>query len=89
MAIDLVRARHETPGCARVAHFDNAGAGLMPTPVLDATTRHLRLEAEIGGYEASDREAEAAGRVYGAAAALRAIGLKNLATPRRASRGGL
>ena len=70
MAIDLVRARHETPGCARVAHFDNAGAGLMPTPVLDATTRHLRLEAEIGGYEASDREAEAAGRVYGAAAAL-------------------
>ena len=70
LAIDLERARHETPGCARVAHFDNAGAGLMPTPVLDATTRHLRLEAEIGGYEASVREAEAAGRVYGAAAAL-------------------
>ncbi len=53
--IDLARARRETPGVAHVAHLNNCGAGLMATPVLDAITGHLRLEAEIGGYEAHAR----------------------------------
>ena len=39
---DLSRARRDTPGCEEVLHFNNAGASLMPQPVLDATVSHLR-----------------------------------------------
>ncbi len=67
---DLARARRETPGCANVIHFNNAGASLMPQPVLDAVISHLQLEAAIGGYEAKNRELEAVERVYEAAARL-------------------
>ena len=70
MTLDLERARRETPGCATVLHFNNAGAGLMPKPVLDALQRHLQLEATIGGYEAADRERAAVERVYDALAHL-------------------
>ena len=70
MSFDVARARRETPGCANVLHFNNAGSALMPRPVLDATRDYLTLEAEIGGYEAADREEAALERVYDAAAAL-------------------
>src|SRR5438067_3926494 len=70
MPFDLARARRETPGCERVLHFNNAGAALMPHPVLDATVAHLELEARIGGYEAADRAHDAVERVYDAAATL-------------------
>jgi selenocysteine lyase/cysteine desulfurase len=70
MTIDVARARLETPGCERVLHFNNAGAALMPRPVLEATRDYLDLEAQIGGYEAADREKAAVERVYGAAAEL-------------------
>ena len=69
-ALDLDRARRETPGCEQVLHLNNAGAALMPRPVLDATIGHLQLEAAIGGYEAAARAGDRVERVYDAAAAL-------------------
>ncbi|HYK82320.1 MAG TPA: aminotransferase class V-fold PLP-dependent enzyme [Gemmatimonadales bacterium] len=56
----LERWRSDTPGCRDRIHLNNAGAALMPRPVLDALIRHLEREAAIGGYEAAD---EAAPRV--------------------------
>lgn len=67
---DLARARRETPGCDRVLHLNNAGAALMPRPVLEAAIGHLQLEAMIGGYEAAAQAEPAVARVYDAAAAL-------------------
>ncbi len=68
MTIDLERARAETPGCERVVHFNNSGAALMPSPVLEALTEHLELEARIGGYEAEARAQPALERTYDAIA---------------------
>src|SRR5689334_25197243 len=48
------RWRQDTPGCEGRIHLNNAGAALMPAPVLAAIRDHLDLEAEIGGYEAED-----------------------------------
>jgi selenocysteine lyase/cysteine desulfurase len=59
MAIDVAMARADTPGAAKVAHLNNAGASLPPSAVLDTVIDHLRLEAAIGGYEAASARAEA------------------------------
>ncbi|GHO67099.1 aminotransferase class V [Ktedonobacter sp. SOSP1-52] len=67
---DVQRAREETPGCANVLHFNNAGASLLPEPVLSATLDHLRLEAQIGGYEAADHAQEQSEHTYDAIATL-------------------
>jgi len=56
--------RSETPGCAHRIHFNNAGAALMPRPVIDAITEHIALESEIGGYEAADARESAIEAVY-------------------------
>jgi selenocysteine lyase/cysteine desulfurase len=70
VTFDLDHARAETPGCQHVLHLNNAGAGLMPRPVLDAVIAHLEREAHIGGYEAADAAHDAVEHVYDAAAAL-------------------
>ncbi len=70
MAIDVARARAETPGCAHVAHLNNAGAALPPDPVLDAVIEHLRREAAIGGYEAAAERRDRVEHAYDAIAAL-------------------
>ncbi|MEU6818626.1 aminotransferase class V-fold PLP-dependent enzyme [Streptomyces sp. NPDC046860] len=67
---DVERARADTPGCAKVMHFNNAGASLMPRQVLDASVGHLRLEADMGGYEAAAHAAERIESVYDSAARL-------------------
>jgi selenocysteine lyase/cysteine desulfurase len=64
--IDIFRARQDTPGCNQVLHFNNAGAALMPRRVLDAVIGHLRLETEIGGYEAAESAHDAVEHVYDA-----------------------
>jgi cysteine desulfurase / selenocysteine lyase len=70
VAIDVERARRETPGCGHVVHLNNAGSSLPPQPVLDAVIGHLELEGRIGGYEAHERNEEAVERFYGAVAQL-------------------
>ena len=70
MALDIDRLRAETPGVATRIHFNNAGAALMPAPVLEVMLDHLRREAEIGGYEAADEAQARLERVYDSVARL-------------------
>jgi selenocysteine lyase/cysteine desulfurase len=68
--IDVARARAETPGVRHRIHLNNCGAALMPAPVLEAVLGHLRLEAEIGGYEAAEQAAAVVENCHGAVARL-------------------
>jgi len=70
LALDVVRLRDETPGCAEVAHFNHAGSSLMPQPVIDALFGHLEREIRTGGYEAEDEAAARIDAVYGSIATL-------------------
>lgn len=74
MSLDLRALRAETPGCEHRIHFNNAGAGLITASTLEAMIAHLRLEAEVGGYEAADARADAVADFYRAAGDL--IGCK-------------
>lgn len=68
MNIEALRA--QTPGCKTKIHFNNAGASLMPQPVIDAMQQHINLEATIGGYESADLKAKDIAGFYDAAAQL-------------------
>jgi cysteine desulfurase / selenocysteine lyase len=86
-AIDVARARRETPGCTRVAHFNNAGAALPPQPVLDALLGHLQEEANVGGYEAADAAANQRQSTYQAIARLLGCSPDEIALVENATRG--
>jgi len=60
----LQQWRDDTPGCANHIHLNNAGAGLMPRPVLDAIVEHLNREADVGGYESADDAEVAVAEAY-------------------------
>ena len=68
--IDVDTLRAATPGCAHRVHLNNAGAALMSQRTLDPMTEHLRLEAEIGGYEAADAARDGIQDTYPAIAEL-------------------
>ena len=68
--MDIGALRAETPGCAHRLHLNNAGAALLAQPTLDAMTGHLRLEADIGGYEAARAARDAIDATYAGIAAL-------------------
>jgi len=70
MTIDLARVRAETRGCAHVAHFNHAGASLMPAPVADAVVDWLREEETTGGYETARRHDDRLEHFYDATAKL-------------------
>lgn len=75
----LSRLRAETPGCEHRIHFNNAGAALMPLPVLRAMQDYLDLEASIGGYEAADEKAADIAGFYEATARLLQTRARNIA----------
>jgi selenocysteine lyase/cysteine desulfurase len=79
VTLELDRLRAETPGCAQRIHFNNAGAGLMPAPVLETMKDYLELEAELGGYEAADARADAIQDFYAATAQLLGCEARNVA----------
>ncbi|HEY1384832.1 MAG TPA: aminotransferase class V-fold PLP-dependent enzyme [Dongiaceae bacterium] len=68
--LDIARLRSETPACATLIHFNNAGASLMPTPVYRAMIDHLALEQSVGGYEAEDDASPALEDFYDAFATM-------------------
>ncbi len=67
---DIERARNETPGCKKLLHFNNAGAALMPEPVITSLLEYTKLEAVTGGYEAQEREEDKLANTYRAGARL-------------------
>jgi selenocysteine lyase/cysteine desulfurase len=82
------RWRLDTPGCASRAplnplihliHLNNAGAALMPRPVIDAVHGHIDLESQIGGYEAEDAVEERVEETYGLVGALFGARAENVA----------
>jgi selenocysteine lyase/cysteine desulfurase len=85
--IDVERVRAETPAVSRLIHFNNAGTALPPEPVLEAVIHHLRLEAEIGGYEAASRAGPALERCYASIAALLGCAVDEIALVENATRG--
>ncbi|MCB0643929.1 MAG: aminotransferase, partial [Phaeodactylibacter sp.] len=60
----IARYRTDTPACEQLAHFNNAGAALVPTAVSPAIDQQLQLEARIGGYEAMQAVTDATERFY-------------------------
>ncbi|WP_283816785.1 aminotransferase class V-fold PLP-dependent enzyme [Bradyrhizobium sp. AUGA SZCCT0182] len=68
--VDVERLRGDTPGAANRIHLNNAGAALMPKPVVEGMIEYIQREAAIGGYEASAENAERLERVYDSIAML-------------------
>src|SRR6202020_1578172 len=67
---DIAQLRAETAGCEQSVFFNNAGASLQPRPVVARVIEHLRLEEQVGGYEAADRVAPELERLYSGVARL-------------------
>jgi selenocysteine lyase/cysteine desulfurase len=60
-------------------HLNNAGAALMPKPVVDAIVDHIHREASFGGYESADDAADAVNAAYDAVAELLGAKARNIA----------
>src|SRR5690606_7630858 len=87
--LDIARMRADTPGCAgRMMHLNNAGASLKPRVVVEAVSRHLALEEEIGGYEAAVEAAACVRGFYDSVARLITGDPSEIAVVDSATRGG-
>ena len=85
MLPEVERWRADTPGCASVIHFNNAGASLVPQPVLSAMIDHLHREANFGGYESADDAGAAVNHSYASVARLIGAEPKNIAVVENAT----
>jgi selenocysteine lyase/cysteine desulfurase len=61
---EVQKFRNETAGTKNVIHLNNAGSGLMPDIVTRAQLDHIKLESEIGGYEAAALRADIVNAFY-------------------------
>jgi selenocysteine lyase/cysteine desulfurase len=68
--VDIRQLRSETPGCEERIHLNNAGAALMPEPVVQTILDHISLESRIGGYEAAELRHEEIWNAYRSVAQL-------------------
>ena len=85
--LDIEKLRKDTPGCQNILHFNNAGASLSPTPVVNAVKAYLDLETTTGGYEAAQAEAATIEKFYDHAAALINCSRDEIAFVENATRG--
>ena len=86
MDSNLERWRKDTPAAeAGRIHLNNAGAALMPKPVLKAIEEHLHREAAMGGYEAADAVATEIDEAYQAVASLIGTQPRNVAVVENAT----
>jgi len=83
---DIAHLREETAGCEQSTFFNNAGASLQPRPVVARVVEHLRLEEQVGGYEAADRVAHELAGVYGSVARLLHCAPEEIALQENATR---
>lgn len=67
---EITRLRGETAACQNVVHFNHAGDSPTPEPILQVMIDHLRLESEIGAYEAAAAQAQRSADVYDSIARL-------------------
>lgn len=76
----LHRWRQDTPAAlAGRIHMNNAGAALMPEPVVTMIRDHLDREMKLGGYEAADGAAARIEESYEALGRLLAAPARNVA----------
>jgi selenocysteine lyase/cysteine desulfurase len=86
MSFDPLRWRNETPAAsAGRIHLNNAGAALMPAPVVAVVEDHLRLESQLGGYEAADAAHVDIGAAYESVAGLVGAAARNIAVVENAT----
>jgi cysteine desulfurase / selenocysteine lyase len=83
---DIARLRAETVGCEQSIFFNNAGASLQPRPVVARVIEHLRLEEQLGGYEAADRVSDELDGLYGSVARLLHCDAEEIALQENATR---
>ena len=84
---DIQQLRADTAGCEQTIFFNNAGASLQPRPVVARVIEHLRLEEQIGGYEAADRVTAELDGLYGSVARLLNCAADEIALQENATRG--
>ncbi|MGQ0562903.1 MAG: aminotransferase class V-fold PLP-dependent enzyme, partial [Gemmatimonadota bacterium] len=84
--MNIEKLRAETPAAeAGRIHLNNAGAALMPSPVIEAITTHLKLESAIGGYEAEAAAVAELAGTYEALARLIGAQARNIAVVENAT----
>lgn len=77
--MDILQYRADTPGCKTKIHFNNAGAALMPAPVVLAIQDYIAEEALSGGYELAALKAATISRFYTATARMINADARNIA----------